>query len=506
VLLRDTPWVALSLFLAASVGLALRALGISEPSIVLVFVLGVAVIAYRTRPLSAVIAAVLAVALFNFFFTRPLYSFEVHDPGYLVTFSVMLAIGLSISRLVGRVRMQERAAALRADVNDILLRTSRRLGAVTGSLQIATELREALAEYLQLETVVFACDPGTAQSSDTIGSERLASSPRERFVAEWTYQHAAESGRATDTFSDAQAWYLPLVSRRVGVFGVLGVAPTTGQRLSRDVRQVVTSIASIASQCLERESLTLAAQASAFEAQSERLRSDLLATVSHDLRTPLSTISGAAFAVMNSSRSTLSADDREMLRDAVTESERLTRLIENLLHLSRIEGSNPRTDWQSIDELVDAALKQVGRSADVSRVVVYLPPTPMMVWADGSLMTQVFINLLENALRYAPEGHVTLCASESENGMHIEIADEGPGFADDPPDRLFGRFVRGTSAASSSSRGSGLGLAICRAIVQAHGGSIDARNRPEGGALLTIELPYPRDQQRPTIQIEREAS
>lgn len=518
--MRETTIAAGISLGALLLALAMRALGVTETNIVLVFVLNVAVVAYLAHPVASIVAAVLAVALFNFFFTTPMYTFDVHDTGYVVTFAVMLIIGLVISRLVGRVRMQERAAGRRADASDILFRSGRRLGAATGSLQIATELHDALSEHLKVEVAVFIRDPATHELSHAVGAPSLAAQAKERAVADWVYEHAAEAGCGTDTLPTAQGWYLPMASRAGAVFGVVGVVPTDGQGIVREGRQIVTSITSMASQCLERESLMLAAQSSAIEAESERFRSDLLATVSHDLRTPLATIGGGISAVLHSERSQLASDDREMLVDAMTESERLTRLIENLLSLSRVEVGHFRlqTEWQPIEELIEAALKQAGRSEDTSRVVSDLPSHPLLLRADGSLMTQVFINLIENALRYAPEGRIEIrarpmrgqltsqltnqMASQPDGSVRIEILDEGPGFGGERPDELFGRFVRGADGAARSSRGSGLGLAICRAVVQAHGGVIQAMNRPEGGAMIRIDLPHPCAVPQPDREIE----
>lgn len=495
---------SITLASALLLGLALHAVDVSDANIVLVFLLSVAVIAYLTGPVASLTSSVVAVLLFNYFFTDPRFTLDVNDPGYLVTFGVMLIISLTISGLVGRIRAQERTAAHRAELNDVLFRVSRRLGPTAGTMQVATELQLCLAEYVGVDSAVFFPRGDSHEIGEAVGTERCIGSPRERAVAQWSLAHGADAGRDTDTLPSAEGWYVPLVARGNAILGVLGVTARDSQALSRETRQTVLSIASLAAQCLEREAMSAAARESAVEAESERLRSDLLATVSHDLRTPLATIGGAASAVLDSSRSHLDASDRDLLTDAISETNRLTRLVENLLQLSRLDDVHRelRADWFAMDELIDGALKEVSRSMDTSSVEVELPKEPILVWADASLITQVLINLIDNALRYAPRAAVMVSALQTDHGVRVEVRDAGPGFGDMPADRLFARFTRGSSAATTSTRGSGLGLAICRAVVNAHGGTIEAHNVQEGGACVRFDLPDPKSIQRPVADSE----
>lgn len=491
--LSDLLFAGATLSVALGLGLALRTLQISEANIVLLFVVGVAVVAYRASLATAVVAATASMLLFNFFFTEPLYTLDVHDPGHLVTFGGMLVIGFAISGLVSRVRRQAEAARSRADANEALYRISRRLSETAGARQIALDLQRLAEELLGLDAVVFLSATSRPSLDESLGSNDLVSDPRERAVALWALEHAQEAGRGTDTIRDVTGWFLPLVGREERRFGVMGVKPRSDTPIEGELRRLVRSLAAIAAQALERDALAERASRATVEAESERLRSDLLAAVSHDLRTPLASIGGAASAVLHSSTSSLADGDRELLRDVYAESERLARLVENLLQLGRLnEGKvSLNADWHPVEEMIDSALRQVSRIADTRRIRVTLPPEPILCWADEPIMTQVVTNLIDNALKYAPDGEITVIAERYDNHVRIEVRDQGPGFPPGEISTLFGRFRRGDTDAVRAAQGSGLGLAICRAAAIAHDGSIEATNAPDGGARIAILLPLP---------------
>lgn len=486
-LLIASPAFVLSLILA----LAMQSLGIAEPNILMVFLLAVVVVAYAVGRLAASVLSVLFVVAFNFFFTEPQYTFVVYDLQYLLTFAIMLVVGLVVSGLVGRVRAQADAAAQRADANEVLHRVSSRLAATTGRRQIAAELVSLLNDVLKLDAVVYlreddALGPG-------IGDSSLISAPNERAVATWTLEHATQAGLGTPTLPHAAAWYIPLSPRSGTTVGSLGVQPKHS-RLDFGSRRLLQAIATIAAQTIERDDLTEKARASSLEAESERLRSDLLSVVSHDMRTPLATIGGAASTILHSSQASLAQRDRALLQDIADEAERLSNLVDNLLQMGRLDSGRQviAADWFPVDEIIDAALRQLRRH-DERRIRVELPDDPVFVFADSTLLTQLLFNLLDNALRYTGDSDVTIRAEHIQRATRIEVLDRGPGLGDNP-DRLFDRFVRGPR---QTGRGVGLGLAICRAIAHAHHASITARNREQAGAEFVISLPFPNDADPP---------
>lgn len=488
-LLMSSPTLVISLL----VGLFLREAGISEANIVMVLLLGVVIIAYLAGRVVAVIHAVLCVLAFNFFFTEPRFTFIVHDLEYLVTFGVMLSVGLVVSGLVGRVRQQAIAAGDRADANEVLHRVASRLASTTGSAQIAVEVLWLLDDLLKLDAVIFIRQGD--QLGPGMGDSLLMSHPAERAVAAWTLENGQQAGLGTNTLPQAAAWYQPLSPRDGDTLGVLGLRPKRGG-FDHAARRLLQSVAVIVAQAIERESLSERARSAIMTAESERLRSDLLATVSHDLRTPLAAIGGAASTVLQNAGERLAPSERSLLQDITDESERMTRLVENLLQLGRLDSGRAliSADWYPIDEIVDASLRQSGRTQDTARIRIELPGDPVMVHGDATLLAQLLFNLLDNAANHAPGSEVLLRVSRKADAVRIEVLDRGPGLGDNP-ERLFERFERGNQPPS---RGVGLGLAICRAIAEAHGGRIDARNRDGGGAVFTVELPFPKGEHPPS--------
>jgi two-component system sensor histidine kinase KdpD len=490
----QTLVVGPALALSTLAALGLRHLGLSEPNVIMVFLLAVVVVAYRAGRLAATALAVLSVLAFNFFFTEPRYTFVVHDLEYLVTFAVMLLVGLVVSGLVGRVRAQANAAAERADANEVLHRVGSHLATTTGPHQIGMKLLWLLDDLLALDAVVFL--RGAGDIGPGMGDPGLLAAANERAVATWVLEHSAQAGAGTATLPHAAAWYIPLAPGEGEAVGVLGVKPRHGV-LDFGIRRLLQSIAAITAQVIERENLTERVRAASVEAESERLRSDLLAAVSHDMRTPLATIGGAASTILHSAEGDIGDRDRAMLEDIASESERLSALVDNLLQMGRLDEGREAVaaDWFPLDEVVDAALRQVRRQDQAQRIRVECPDHPVLVFADPTLLTQLLFNLFENALRYAREGDITVRAAQAGRATRIEILDRGPGLGDQPA-TLFGRFVR---RAGQTGRGVGLGLAICRAIAEAHGGTIEARNRAGGGAEFVVSLPFPKDAEPPSI-------
>lgn len=479
---------------ATLIGFGLREGAVSEANIALVYVLAVAVIAYVTHRRAAVAAALLAVLAFNFFFTDPRFTLTVHDPGYLVTFGVMVVVGLTISGLASRVRRQASEARQRADVNEALYRVSRQLATATSAREVVTDLHRSVERLTGGEAAVVLDPTEHDARPEAAGSPRLlerlatlASEPR-------------PAGSLPTDAPDGEPIVLPLESRAHERLGILAV---DGNGYAAERHTLLLAIAAIAGQALEREVLSERVRRAALEVEAERIRSDLLAIVSHDLRTPLSAISGAATAVLASAEAKLDEGELELLRDVSSESDRLIHLVENLLQLSRLEEGNARlhADWIPVDELVDGALRHAGRAEDTARVQVHLPAEPLLAWADGTIATQVLFNLVGNALEHGRGADVRVAAQRVPGGVEFVVTDRGPGFPRGDPQALE-RFVTGAARRPTPSSGRGLGLAICRSAVRAHGGVLSLSNEPSGGAHVAFVLPDPVGPCRPTATTE----
>jgi two-component system sensor histidine kinase KdpD len=309
-------------------------------------------------------------------------------------------------------------------------------------------------------------------------------------VAQWVADHGRRAGLGSDTLPAAPALYLPLGDGRQGL-GVLAVRPRNPRRvLLPEQRHLLETFAGQIGLALERAGLAETAAGARVAAERETLRNTLLASISHDLRTPLAAMAGAASTLVARGASLDDAKRTELARSIESKARDMSELVAKVLDLMRFDSGELvlRRDWESLEDLVSAALENNDERLKGHRIEVRLPADLPLVWVDATLVVQVFTNLLENAAKYTPAGTEIVVAARDEGGeVHVTIDDNGPGLPGGEPDRLFDKFQRGIQEGTIV--GVGLGLSICRAIVRAHGGTISAGPRPGGGARLEFTLP-----------------
>jgi two-component system, OmpR family, sensor histidine kinase KdpD len=326
-------------------------------------------------------------------------------------------------------------------------------------------------------------------------SDQLPVPPSEESIAQWVFDHGHKAGLRTDAHSNATALYIPLRGARE-TFGVLSVLPDSENRIfAPEQQQLLEVFAGQTALAIERTMSQRSAEETRVNMQTEQMRSSLLSAMSHDLRTPLASITGAASTLRSQSDRLPLETKQELLESISDEAERLGRLVGNLLDMTRFEsgGVELRRDLYPLEEIVGTVLQRMepqleGRaiSTDLAENLS-LENKPVMVFVDDVLLGQVLWNLLENAVKYTPPGSpLELAASEEEGAVIIEVRDRGPGIPPGEEERIFEKFYRGKS---ENVRGAGLGLPICRAIVQAHRGTIQALARPGGGTIFRISLP-----------------
>jgi two-component system sensor histidine kinase KdpD len=328
--------------------------------------------------------------------------------------------------------------------------------------------------------------------------------PKESGVAQWVFDHNERAGFGTDTLPGASALYLPLVGS-AGAIGVVAVRPKDpGPLLDPEQLHLLESLVNQVALAIERTRLSDEAQNAHVRAETERMRNAILSSVSHDLRTPLATISGAASSLMEGQGELNAIARQDLARSIYREADRLDRLLKNLLDMMRLEAGAVQLnkEWHPLDEVIGAALARLeGRLRDHT-VNTALPAELPLLLVDGVLLEQVVINLVENAVKYAPAGTtIDLVASVTDREVVVEVADRGPGIPVGEESLIFDKFYRGKFAREG---GVGLGLTICRGIVEAHGGHIWAENRPGGGALVRFSLPLPDKQ--PAVETEHTES
>jgi two-component system, OmpR family, sensor histidine kinase KdpD len=454
-------------------------------NLIMVYLLGVAFVATRHGRRPSGLAAVLSVAAFDFFFVPPHMTFAVSDTQYLVTFGVMLVVSLLISTLAVRVKAQAEAARQREQRTQALYAMSRELAGARTAEEVVRIASRHVSELVQGAANVLL--PGANGRLGEPAGDGPGASSREAAVAQWTFDHGRMAGLGTDTLPGASALYVPLKGTQ-SVLGVLGVLPhEVLLPLAPDQLDLLETLARQAASALERVRLASEAEQARLAVEAERLRSTLLSSVSHDLRTPLATITGAASTLLQPG-SLDGAAERELKEAIYEEAERLNRLVTNLLDMTRLESGSLELnrDWHSLEELVGTALARLERRARGRPIEVRVPADLPLVPVDGVLVEQVLVNLLDNALKYtAPGTPIRVSAASSDGAVTVEVADEGPGLPEGAEERVFEKFYRG----GSGERGFGLGLPICHAIVTAHGGRISAENRPARGAVFRFTLP-----------------
>jgi two-component system sensor histidine kinase KdpD len=459
-------------------------------NLVMVYLLEVVLVAVRYGRGPSVLASFLSVAAFDFFFVPPYLSFAVSDIQYLLTFAVMLAVALIISGLAVRIKDRAEVARYREKRTGVLYSMSRDLASHRGTAVLANVAAKHLREVFDGQVAIFLADADKRLQLQRGEQFFFEFDPKEAGVAQWVFEHRERAGLGSDTLPGASALYLPMVGAG-GPIGVVAVRPEQVSRLlDPDQLHLLESLINQIALAIERTRLSEEAQRAHVQAETERTRNAILSSVSHDLRTPLATITGAASSLLHEGRQAVDlAGRRELARAIYDEAKRLDRLLKNLLDITRLEAGavQLKREWHPLDEVVGAALARLEGRLREHKVETRLPSHLPLVRIDGVLIEQVLINLLENALRYAPSGSVIeVGASASDTVLTVEVSDRGPGLPPGEEHRVFEKFYR---IETDREGGVGLGLTICRGIIAAHGGQIWASNRPGGGAIFRFTLP-----------------
>jgi two-component system, OmpR family, sensor histidine kinase KdpD len=475
---------------------------VAASNLVMVYLLGVIAVAARSGRGPSLLVSLLSVAAFDFFFVPPYFTFAVSDTEYLITFAVMLVVALVISGLTLRIRAQAEAA--RQDQRRIaaLYAMSRELASTRGVDGLLGVAVRHIGEVFKADVVVLLPGPDGRLAPAGETGEAPTRATSEIAVAQWVYEHGQVAGRGTDTLPGATALYLPLPASR-GTVGVLGMTPQDPGSLQtpQQLHQLET-FASQTALAIERARLAEEAEQAQLRAETERLRNSLLSSVSHDLRTPLASITGAASTLLASEARLDAGTRRDLLEALHEEADRLNRLVQNLLEMTRLESGalQLQTEWQSVEEVVGAALGRFAKPLARRPVTTHVPADLPLVPMDAVLIEQVLINLVDNALKYTPAASpIEVIAEEVAGSVRVQVADRGPGLAAGDERRIFDKFHR--AEGGSAVRGAGLGLAICRGIVRAHGGRIWAENRVGGGAAICFTLPT---KEAPPVLAERD--
>jgi two-component system sensor histidine kinase KdpD len=456
-------------------------------NIVAIYILVVVLVGVRFGRGPAALAAVLSVSAFDFFFVPPRFSFAVSDVQYLLTFCIMLAVGLITGQLTAGLRSQARVALHREERAAALYELAR---ALSGAVQLdqVVKISDESIEHTFHASAALLLPDSTAQLF--MASARAGPSLNVDIgIAQWAFDKAQPAGVGTDTLPGSEILYIPLRAP-VQSRGVLALKARNRRLLKiPEQRQLLDTFAALIAIALERVHYVGVAQDAVVRMESERLRNSLLAALSHDLRTPLTILVGLAqsLALTKPPLSTEQLETAEAIQD---EALRMSTLVSNLLDMARIESGDVtlNLEWQPLEEVVGAALEATRAMLKQHRVEVRLPRDLPLVRFDAVLIERVLVNLLENASKYTPAGsQVTLSAEVRDDQLKVSVSDNGPGLPAGREEAVFQKFTRGNR--ESATPGVGLGLTICRAIVESHHGKIVGINRPGGGVTFSFTLP-----------------
>lgn len=480
-----------ALMVAACTGFSALVFGRAHvPEVAMVYVLGVALVSARLDYGASFLATMLSVLALDYYFVPPYLSFAVHDSNTLVTFAVLFVVALVIGGLTKRIRDQSAIANQRERRTARLYAMSRELANTPALHALLETAVRHLSDAFDAHVVILLPNASRSLEVAVDGVDTFSPDAAERAVADKVWQVEQSSGVGTDTLSLAGGVYVLLRGSR-GKVGVLGVKPIDDLRfLQPEQHRLLDTFAAQVGSALERGQLAETARASEVEIETERLRSSLLSSVSHDLRTPLGVITGATSTLLQSDGFLDDVARRDLLETAHEEAERLDRLVRNLLDMTRLTSGRvyPKKEWHPLDEIIGVALNRLEQRLSGRDVKVYLPADLPPVPIDAVLIEQVLINLLENALKYTPAGGpIEISAHCRSNAVELEVADRGPGVPPGERNRVFEKFFR--LRPDGPEGGAGLGLAICRGIIETHGGRIWVENRPDGGASFHFTVP-----------------
>lgn len=469
--------------------------GFTEANIIMVYILGVLLTSIATsRRIYSLISSAASVVIFNFLFTHPRFSFTAYATGYPVTFLIMFLTAYITGTFALRYKEQARHSEQVAYRTRILFETNHLLSRAEDRTEIIHAAAQQMAKLLNRTIVVYENIEGTlsepqlfcAETKDSSGYDRK----KELAAARWVLTNNHPAGATTQILYDSAYLYLPMsVSDRI--YGVVGIESesSTLDSLEYDISLSILGECALA---LENDKNVREKKAAAILAESEQLRANLLRAISHDLRTPLTTILGNASSLMSNAGSFDEKTKQQIYTDMYEDSAWLLSLVENLLYATRIEEGRMtlNTSTELLGDLVEEAVKHMSRKTEKHALTVVQEDDLMLVRADARLIVQVLINLIDNAVKYTPSGSpVMISTGKNGNMAEIRVADYGSGIADQEKEKIFERFYCGTNEIADNRRSLGLGLYLCRSIVEAHGGKICVTDNQPKGSVFLFTLP-----------------
>lgn len=486
----------LILLVTTLAGFLFYELGFTEANIITLYILGVMLISVSTKSsVCSFIASIVSVLTFNFFFTDPRFSLHAYDSGYPVTFLVMFLASLLTGSLASKLKSHAKRSAQVAWRTKLLFETDQNLQKARTQEEIVSVTAKQLLRIFQRDIVIYPMkqerllEPEILLADGTASPQRYTD-PKEREIAQWVVTNNKRAGAGTESLSDACCTYLSI---RTGeqVYGVVGIA-ASDKPLDSFETSILLSVLGECALALENQKNLEEKEAAAVLAKNEQLRANLLRSISHDLRTPLTSISGNASNLLSNGDLFDTKTKEQMYTDIYDDAMWLINLVENLLSVSRLEEGRMhlRVSTELIDEVVAEALRHISRKRVEYRLIVQNSEEYLLAQIDAKLIVQVLINIIDNAIKYTPPGsEIRIGWKRKGDYIYISVADNGPGIPEQAKPHIFDMFYSASNQVADSRRSMGLGLALCKSIVNAHGGEITVADQPPHGSIFTFSVP-----------------
>ena len=492
---KDILITVLILAIATILGLSFYSFGFTDSNIITVYILGVLLTSLFTKGYTCgIIGSLVSVMLFNFFFTEPRLTFHAYDSGYPVTFAIMLVASVITGTLASKLKSHAKLSAQAAFRTKVLLDTNQLLQKAQNDEDIINITATQIMKLLNRSVVMYSVRDGklTKGSLYSAQSDNLEDlfTTTERNAAEWVYLNKHRAGASTNVYSKAKCVYFSIRINN-NIYGVIGIR-IKGKPLDAFENSILLSILGECALAMDNRRNAKEKEQTAVLAKNEQLRANLLRAISHDLRTPLTSISGNAGNLL-SNKDKLDEDTKmQIYTDIFDDSEWLISLVENLLSVTRIEEGrmNFNKSIELVDEITEEALRHIGRKSTEHKISVIHKDELLLANADARLIVQVLINLIDNAIKYTPVGSEIKIITEKKNDCaSISVVDNGKGIPDNIKPRVFEMFYTGDNRIADSRRSLGLGLALCKSIISAHGGELTLTDNQPQGCSFTFTLP-----------------
>lgn len=491
--------IILIMSISMFIGLIFKRINLNESSIILVFILGVLFSASITDGyLFGILSSIIGVLQFNFFFTKPYYTFLVDRDNYLVTFFIMLISSLIISTLTSKIKREVRISNLREYKIRLLYENSKSLLRCQNKHEIVKICNKNLVNILGRSVATSIVDSnGTLKKQDICefreeDGNSLFQSPLEKCAFKESFVLGKETGIGTDLYQDASTFNYPIKSKD-NILGVIGISCFDENKLTENERLLLKSICNQAIIAIEKEDLIEKTKEANLVAKSEELRNNLITSISHDLTPILTGIIDSSFMILDSYNSIDEITKKDILKNIYDDASWLTRSVENIINISKVDEGRLeiRKNLEVIEDIIESATSTVEKYSKYHKINIDIPDEVIILNVDRLLIQQVLINIIDNAIRYTPKNsEVIVKVIKINDYVYFSVEDNGDGLKKEDIDHIFDRFYIKFNRKSTEKRGIGLGLSICKSIIEAHSGEIEAFNNKLGGATFRFKLPY----------------